>query len=195
MRKESERAARRLTKQSKKASHELTMRGEKITQDLVKRSQTFTQELAERNGRAWTIVGFGVGLISASAIAYVFISKRVRRQGKEDEADQHILLSPNGYQNLSSGTGSSTAEQNGTIVQVITPVRQEAPEPAVPADAALVGVVSTQRYYPVETPLTQLQQQAGKKDEPVDIIYFGSEEEARAQGFSAASEGTKNSES
>jgi polyhydroxyalkanoate synthesis regulator phasin len=183
MSKESEKAARRLMKQSKRASKELTLRGEKITQELVKRSQGFTQELAERNGRAWTIVGFGVGLLMATALAYVFISRRVR-QDKGEEAEQHILISPNGYQSLKR-EAAPAAEQNGM------PEGKGTEERSVPADAELVGVVSTRYYYPLETPLAQLQEQAREKGELVDIIYFSSEEEAREQGFSAASEDKK----
>jgi len=191
MSKESEKAARRLMKQSKKASKELTQRGEKITQELVRRSQGFTQELAERNGRAWTIVGFGIGLLSATAVAYVFISRRVQRD-RGEEAEEHILISPtsptsptsltspvasNGYQNVKEGAPTAAAEERSA--------------PARPTDAALVGVVSTRHYYPVETPLAQLREQAREKGELVDIIYFSSEEEAKAQGFSAASEEKK----
>lgn len=47
--------------------------------------------------------------------------------------------------------------------------------------AAFVGVSSTKRYYPAETPLDQLH-----NGEAVDVVYFSSEDEARQQGFSAA---------
>lgn len=188
MRKESEKAARRLTKQSQKASKELTKRSEKISQELVKRSQQFTHELAERNGRAWAILGFGIGLISASAVAYVFLSRRVRRI-QEEEAEQHILISPQTY-NTSSSAPESLAEQNGNAIQTepisLTSVASQAP--AIPADAVLVGVVSTRRYYPVSTPLDQLRQQSGTTDKPADLVYFASVEEAKEQGFLAAGE-------
>ncbi|GHO93328.1 hypothetical protein KSF_033760 [Reticulibacter mediterranei] len=212
MRKQSEKAARRLTKQSQQASEELTRRSEKISQDLLRRSQEFTQELVERNGRAWAILGFGVGLISATAIVYVFIRRRLFG-GQEEEADQHILLSPNGYKDLNSETrpaddgllaATPSSELNGNVVQTTEPISTKhgvvAPEKretttgeTVPADATLVGVVSTRRYYPVETPLDKLQPQPGVTGSPTDLVYFGSEEEARAQGFSAADEGAKNS--
>jgi hypothetical protein len=191
MRKQSEKAAQRLTKQSKKASKELTQRGEEIRNDLVRRSQEFTQELVERNGRAWAIVGFAVGLLSATAVAYILISKRVKRvQG--DEVEEHILLAPNnGYQDLSSGASAGTGGRNGTLAQESAAVvQQKKVGRSVPADAALVGVVSTRYYYPVETPLADLQEQARGKGELVDIIYFSSEEEAQEQGYSAASEDT-----
>jgi hypothetical protein len=208
MRKRSEKAARRLTKQSQQASKELTQRSEKISQDLLRRSQEFTQDLVERSGRAWAVLGFGVGLISATAIVYVFIRRRLFGS-QEEEADQHILLSHNGYKNLNSETRPATAttpssELNGNVVQMTEPIsttngvaapekRETTTGETVPADATLVGIISTRRYYPVETPLDKLQPQPGVKDSPTDLVYFGSEEEARAQGFSAADEGAKNS--
>ena len=190
--KQSEKAARRLSKQTQKASQKLTQQGEKITQRLVKNSQQFTQDLAERNGRAWTIVGFTVGLISASAIAFVFISRRIRSNQEEVE-EQHILLSPNGYQKSSNGNGAVPVEveQNGAQPYTSGDLLQSEVEIyTIPADAALVGVVSTKSYYPVETPLATLQEQDGAGD----IVYFSSEEEARAQGFSAANEDSQSSE-
>ncbi len=208
MRKRSEKAARRLTKQSQQASKELTRRSEQISQDLLRRSQEFTQDLVERNGRAWAILGFGVGLISATALVYVFIRRRVFRS-QEEEADQHILLSPNGYKSLNDQAAPATTivppvGLNGGSVPMTEPIsttnvvvapekRETTTGETVPADTTLVGVVSTRRYYPVETPLDKLQPQPGVKDSPTDLVYFGSEEEARAQGFSAADEGTKNS--
>jgi hypothetical protein len=44
-------------------------------------------------------------------------------------------------------------------------------------------MVSTKRYYPVEIPFDQL---VSREHETSDVIYFTSEEEARAQGFIAA---------
>jgi hypothetical protein len=185
MRKESEKAARRLTKQSQRASKELTRRSEKISRELVRRSQEFTHELAERNGRAWAILGFGIGLISASAAVYVLLSKRMR-QIQEEEAEQHILITPGAYQN-SSAEAKPLARQNGNTA------RTESATLAAPANAALVGIVSTRRYYPVSTPLDQLQEQSGATGKPADLIYFSSVEEAKSQGFSAADEDQKNS--
>jgi len=47
-------------------------------------------------------------------------------------------------------------------------------------DAVLLGIVSTKRYYPVETPLDQI---LTPHEEEVGIVYFRSENEAREQGY------------
>ncbi len=49
--------------------------------------------------------------------------------------------------------------------------------------ATLLGVVSTKRYYPVETPLTELVTNTG---EALDVVYFVTVEEAQQQGYSPA---------
>ncbi len=54
---------------------------------------------------------------------------------------------------------------------------------ATAADSTFLGVVSTKLYYPVETPLSQL---ASPENGSLDVVYFVSEDEAKAQGFSAA---------
>jgi len=50
------------------------------------------------------------------------------------------------------------------------------------AGPAILGVVSTKRYYSVETPLSDLKPQDGGE---LDIIYFANENEAKAHGYSA----------
>jgi hypothetical protein len=150
-------------KQSEQALKELTERSEKAARKLSKQGKQISQELTQGNRRKYlAALGFSIGLVTAGIIAFVLMRKRVQQQ-QEPEEDQHILLSLNGHQN------------------------QEPAIPATPEDARLLGVVSTKRYYPVETPLDQLPTPpTGAGEEPSDIIYFSSEEEARAQGFTAA---------
>lgn len=95
-----------------------------------------------------------------------------------------------------SAVPSPTLQQAPVIAQAVT-TEKEAPEevqaeaaatPAPlqaekPLDAAFLGLASNKRYYPIETPLDQLPRTEG---EPLDVIYFASEQEAQAQGFSAA---------
>ncbi len=50
-------------------------------------------------------------------------------------------------------------------------------------DATFLGVVGTKHYYPVETPLHNLHSTA---DAVLDVIYFATEEEAQAQGYTPA---------
>ncbi len=66
----------------------------------------------------------------------------------------------------------SYIDQNGNSVATLEIVDVETAEQPGPA---FVGVKSTKLYYPVDTEL-----------EPEDVVYFASEEEAKAQGFNAA---------
>ena len=51
---------------------------------------------------------------------------------------------------------------------------------AIP-DATLLGVVSTKRYYPIETPLTELH-----TGDDLDVVYFATVDEAQTQGYTSA---------
>ena len=59
---------------------------------------------------------------------------------------------------------------------------QQAPA-STTKEAAFLGVVNTKHYYPVETPLNELHS-AG--DEALDVIYFTTEDEAKAEGYTPA---------
>jgi hypothetical protein len=53
----------------------------------------------------------------------------------------------------------------------------------VPEGTTFVGIIDRKHYYPVETLPDEL---AMLDENPVDVVYFASEEDAKAQGFSAA---------
>jgi hypothetical protein len=159
--------------------------GGKTTQDLAERSGEFTQELAKR-GRSllepvrkrdrtfWSIVGFGLGLLAASIITYQLVRRRLAKQ--ETEQDEHIELPQSNTWDGSGGRPAgeiSYIDQGGTSVATLEIVDVKTVEQ--PADAAFVGVKGTKLYYSVDTEL-----------EPEDLVYFTTEEEAKAQGFTAA---------
>jgi len=52
---------------------------------------------------------------------------------------------------------------------------EKSAEVEIPVDATFVGVISTKRYYPVDTSL-----------DVQDLVYFSTEDEAKAQGYTAA---------
>ncbi|GAC1394561.1 MAG: hypothetical protein NVS4B11_21240 [Ktedonobacteraceae bacterium] len=54
---------------------------------------------------------------------------------------------------------------------------------AIIIDATFIGIVSTKHYYPVETPLNEL---SSPEDGSLDVIYFVTEDEAKAQGYTTA---------
>jgi hypothetical protein len=190
----SSRATQAIAEGTSKASQELVKRGGDLTQEVMQRSSKARQQLAERDGTFWTIFGFSLGLTIASIVAYLLIRRRLQQQAEENE---QFLLSNNGYRSVSpQPTGSS---ETHPISPTASPTQaQAAPAPVEsavaiaepetmkverPANASLIGVVSTKLYYPVETPLDQL---AGSQEGPLDVVYFTSEEEAKGQGFVAA---------
>lgn len=187
-----------IAERSSKATQAIAERSSKASQELVKRSGELSsqvkEQLAECDGTLWTIVGFSVGIIAASIIAYVFIRRRLEQQAEDNE---QIQLSNNGHLDIPSRSTtkgephtvyqSPSAEQVQAVptpVESAVAVAEPAPmETERPATATLIGVVTTKLYYPVETPLDQL---AGSQEGPVEVVYFASEEEAKAQGFIAA---------
>ena len=157
-----------------KTTHDLAERGGEFTQELAKQGQRLLEPVRRRDRTFWSIVGFSVGLIAAGTITYQLIRRRVAQQ--EIEQDEHIELPSS---NSWNGSGSrpigeiSYADQGGTSVATLEIVDVETIEQ--PADAAFVGVRSTKLYYSIDTEL-----------EPKDLLYFTTEEEAKAQGFTAA---------
>lgn len=155
-------------------THDLTKRGRKASRKLAKRSQKLLNSGRKQNRVLWTVAGFGVGLVVAGAITYRLVRGRAMKQALEE--DQAIELPQNGSWN---GVGARPAgeihhvDQSGASVATLEVVTVENAER--PDDAAFVGVISTQYYYPVDTEL-----------DLTDLIYFLTEEEARAQGYKAA---------
>ena len=168
-----------------KVTHNVLDLGEKTTRDLAERSGEFTQELAKQGQRLlepvrrrdrtfWSIVGFSVGLAAAGTITYQLIRRRMAQQ--EIEQDEHIELpSSNSWNGLGGRPIGeiSYIDQGENSVATLEIVDVETMEH--PADAAFVGVKSTKLYYSIDTEL-----------EPKDLVYFTTEEQAKALGFTAA---------
>ena len=174
-----------LVERGEEITHDLAKRGEEITHDLAKRGRKATRTLAKRseellvpsyeqNRVLWMVAGFGVGLAVAGAITYRLVRGRAMRQAQEE--DQAIELPQTDAWNgkVAHPAGEILHfDLNGATVatlEVVSVANAERPE-----DAAFVGVISTQSYYPVDTEI-----------EFTDLVYFFSEEEARARGFKAA---------
>lgn len=178
-----------LLAQGEKATRELAERSAKMTQELAKRGRKATQSVAQRGedllkpGRKpqrnfWALVGFGVGMLVAGAITYWFVRRQMA--GQELEEDQPIELPAvdawNGMQSQGRPAGQiRQLDQDETAVVTLEVVEVASSER--PEDAVFAGVVSTQYYYPVDI--------APRSE---DLVYFTSEEEARARGFKAAGE-------
>lgn len=169
-----------LLKRGEQLTEELAERGEEVTQDLAKRgrklakqSQKLLKPVKEQDRAVWMIAGFGVGLVIAGAITYRLVRGRALRQALEEEEAIELPESETWTVETHPAGEIVHVDQNGTMVTTLETVTVADAEK--PDNAAFVGVISTQSYYPVDTEL-----------EPTDLIYFLSEEEAQAQGFRAA---------
>ncbi len=107
-----------LVERGQELSQDLTKRSKKLSRDLAKRSRKVTRDLADRGGellesrreqsRAWTFIGFGVGMAVAGAITYRLVRGRAaRRQAEEESFEIPASASMNGIP-------ADLAEQAGT---------------------------------------------------------------------------------
>ena len=175
-----------LAERGGQVTHDLTERGSQATHVLAERGDQLLQPLRKRSGTFWTVFGFSFGLVAATVVTFVLLRKRLGNQ-MADEEEGHIELP---QQNL-NGAGGLGQGQPGKLAGEILHMDKEGSSVAtlqtigvdvvkaveVPVDAAFVGIVSTKRYYPLEEAPGESAQ---------DIIYFISEDEAKAQGYSAA---------
>ncbi len=155
-------------------THDSAERRGGFTQELAKQGQKLLEPIRGRNRTFWSIVGFSIGLVAAGTITYQLVRRRLAQ--REIEQEEHIELP---LSNSWDGSGGrpigeiNYIDQEGASVATLEIVDLETMEQ--PADAAFVGVKSTKLYYPIDAEL-----------EPKDLVYFSTEEEAKAQGFTAA---------
>jgi hypothetical protein len=176
----------------------LLERGGKLSHNVAERSGQILEPIIEpmrkRNSRFWTVFGFTTGLFAAGIVTYVMVRRRITVQ-PNDDTDEQIELPRSGTWNGSSPNRPSGEIRHvgsegtaGTAVATMTSTNVEnAPQETTtekleaiqdtqatqtPADVAFVGVVSTKLYYPTDT-----------TPEANDVIYFASEDEAKAEGF------------
>jgi hypothetical protein len=181
---------RDITKRGSRVQRDITKRGRKVTRRLAKRSKKLSHNLTERgnqmlqpnrkrNSPFLTIFGFSVGMVIAAVVTYLLIRKRLERQALE--AEQQFELSQVRSWEQQGEQGKPAGEivymdNEGAVVATTEAVDLDTGEVVTPADAAFVGVVGTKRYYPIEVTL----------DDGLELVYFVSEDEARAQGYSVA---------
>ena len=195
--KRSQKVAKELNKRSQKVAKELSRRSGKVTDELGKRSRQATRQISERNGTFWVISGFVVGLAAAGITAYLLIKRRMQQQ-QQLEVESSFSLPQDDFLNTPSSVqakapvytpsepviqqevSSSLTEDTAPAVAVVTLENRRPAAQSIPSNAAFIGVVGTQRYYPVSTPLDQL---ATPETEKNDVIYFTTEEEAQRQGY------------
>ena len=173
------RVQRDITKRGRKVTRRLAKRSKKLSHDLTERSNQLLQPNRKRNSTFWTIFGFSLGLVIAAVVTYLLIRKRLERQALEAEQQFELSQVRSGEQQGEQGKPAGEIvymDNEGAVVATVEAVDPDTGEVVAPADAAFVGVVGTKRYYPIEVTL----------DDGLELVYFVSEDEARAQGYSVA---------
>lgn len=193
-----------MAERSSELSHELAKRSQQVSKELRTRGRAAQQGLAEQDRRLWIFLGFGVGVSIASIITFLLLRKRFKPLTNDDIPIQLTFNNTDAtFDHVNNGNirsfsavsaarvapstkagGQTQAE--GTPNVPLAEDQLEVGEPgetALPADARLIGVVSSKQYYPPRTPITDITKSSGQ---PLALIYFESEEEAEAQGYTAA---------
>ncbi len=173
------RVQRDFTKRRRKVTRRLAKRSKKLSHDLTKRGNQMLQPNRKRNSTFWTIFGFSVGMVIAAVVTYLLIRKRLERQALEAEQQFELSQVRSGERQGEQGKPAGEIvymDNEGAVVATVEAVDPDTGEVVAPADAAFVGVVGTKRYYPIEVTL----------DDGLELVYFVSEDEARAQGYSVA---------
>jgi len=173
------RVQRDITKRGRKVTRRLAKRSKKLSQDLTERSNQLLQPNRKRNSTFWTIFGFSLGLVIAAVVTYLLIRKRLERQALEAEQQFELSQVRSGERQGEQGKPAGEIiymDNEGAVIATVEAVDLDTGEVVAPADAAFVGVVGTKRYYPIEVTL----------DDGLELVYFVSEDEARAQGYSVA---------
>jgi len=166
-----------LAERGSKATQRIASQGSKLAEDLSERRELLLHPERKRNRNFWAMIGFGVGLVAAGVTTYLFVRRQVLQQHQTEESES-IELPQSGSWNGATDAGRPAGEVRlvddiGTAVATLPVVDVEKMQR--PTDAVFVGIASTRFYYPVDTPLAE-----------IDLVYFISEEEARGQGFTAA---------
>ena len=153
-----------LQKQRRQLGRNLSEQRADVTRQLRRRGKEINRNLGELN-TFWSTVGFTTGLLLAGGSVY-WLLKRMYQHHEEAE-EQHIELQEHGTLNGFESSGSYYGGQGGVAVATRRTTRAE-------PTSRFVGVLSTQRYYPIarQTELSAY-----------DLVYFRSEEDARAEGF------------
>ncbi len=160
-----------LHKQRRHLGRNLSEQRDDAARHLRKRGKELNRNLSDHN-TLWSTLGFATGLLVAGGAVY-WLMKRVLHHTEEVE-EQQIELQRHDTLN---GMGVSTrggeirySSQGGTAVATRRTTRAD-------PTSRFVGVLSTLRYYPLE-----LQPEASERD----LVFFRSEEDARAEGFVSA---------
>lgn len=168
-----------VAEQSTKMTYDFARRGDDLAYELGNRGEKLAHGLKKRGGSTWMHSLGERGECLAQQL-----KKRTRKAQRKNNAILVALGFGFGLIITSLVTIFFTLRrlqqqlEEDTHVQLEREMVAGTTEP--PVDATLVGVVSTKHYYPIETPLEQLE-----TDDQV-VIYFSSEDRAKELGFTPA---------
>lgn len=164
-------------------TRDLGGRGNQVTQVLAQRGDRILQPIRQHKGTFWTIFGFSLGMIAAAVVTYTFLRKRIGKQSAVEEEQIELPQQQNLNGASSQQQGKPAGEilhldnETGSVATLQTVGVDVVQVVEVPANAAFAGVAITKRYYPLENLPGEIEQ---------EVIYFISEDEAQAQGYSSA---------
>jgi len=122
-----------------------------------------------RENKLWSVFGFFSGLLLAAGVTYWLVKRgldnRVAQQAEGIELEMREPL--NGAVRTPGGEMRATS-QGGTVVATRLAT-------SAGPTTRFVGVLSSRRYYPL-----------GRNPDAPDLVFFESEDDARAEGFTAA---------
>jgi hypothetical protein len=179
LRKQGRSVGRTLAQQREEVARQLRRRGRALSRNVGERREDATRQLRQqrarlrsvrsrRGARAWPIFGFIAGLVLAGGMTYWLVRRRLGRQPAEEK---QIELPQRETLNGSSTRPGDVPYTRGGGTAVVTRPGTTSVEPAT----RFVGVLSTRRYYPIE-----------QQPEASDLVFFVSEADAMAEGFTAA---------
>jgi hypothetical protein len=176
--------------QSGKLSQEVIERSNELSHNLTERGQQLVQVGRKQDRTFWTVFGFSVGLVAAATVTILLIRKRIEQQ--ETGEDEQIVLPQ--HQNWAENA-SSNGRPVGEILHIegniegngATPGNVEVASVTMPEEATFVGFISTKYYYPREL-FRDRYPTLNNEITLDDLIFFLSEEDAQAQGFSREQE-------
>jgi hypothetical protein len=164
-----EEMARQLRRQGRVLGRNVTERREDVSRRLRKQRDRLHAPGSKHSGPAWSIFGFVAGLLLAGGMTYWLVRRGLgkRRASKQEQIGLPQRETLNGS---STRSGDVRYSRQGSTA-VATRLGATSVEPAT----RFVGVLGTRRYYPLE-----------RQPEAGDLVFFVSEADAVAEGFTAA---------
>lgn len=162
-------AAHELRKQKRHMSQNVAERRGDVTHNLRKQGRSLSRNINERQSKIWPFLGFIFGVLLAGGLTYWLVKHNIGKHHLEEE--EQIELQTRDMLNGASGSPGGEiryASQGGAAV---------ATRPSATSAEPLnkfVGVLSTRQYYPIE-----------QKPQAHDLVFFESEDDARAEGFTS----------